>query len=60
MSTVQQCSVQAVLSVTLAEFRAESFCASFSILMYSGSRTGTGVVRLGEEGTGGEAWLQTC
>ena len=52
--------MQAVLSVTLAEFRAESFCASFSILMYSGSRTGTGVVRLGEEGTGGEAWLHTC
>jgi len=43
---------------TRAEDRAEySFWASFNILMYSWSRpNGMGVVRLGEEGTGGEAY----
>lgn len=41
---------------TLADDRAEySFWASFNILMYSWSRpNGMGVVRLGEEGMGGE------
>lgn len=43
---------------TLAEDRAEySFCASFNIFIYSwSSPNGIGVVRLGDEGTGGEEY----
>ena len=42
---------------TLADDLAEySLCASFNIFMYSLSSIGTGVILLGELGTGGEEW----